>query len=238
MEKNYLDELFPLDNKKAHYILRFYDPQQPIAEVNEDAPVTWRRLLDYAIHWCRTENICLSYLGEQALFQEGYQGRAWMLPDEAAEYIAEAIKLGAGVLEYASHSEPTLGSSGGFELVAEERLEQIEKHKFDEERDAQYVNGELVAMAQCYAATEYDDENGLVISDEHKPDGWPFDDLRYWRPKNKVADLAKAGALYMAEQDRLNAPSGSWTVGALQLRPIIQGIIKQINALVKPVVLQ
>ena len=81
----------------------------------------------------------------------------------------------------------------GIELITEEREEQILKHGFKVENDADYSNNELV-KASFFAINPEQFE-------------WPF----YWREdyrskilrKTRIQRLTVAGALIAAEIDRL-----------------------------------
>lgn len=79
----------------------------------------------------------------------------------------------------------------GIELIADERKEQIEKHNFSNERDAQYVDGELVDAAMQYLG-------GDIIS--CWPENW---NEKYYKPGDRITELKRAGALIAAEIDRL-----------------------------------
>jgi hypothetical protein len=83
----------------------------------------------------------------------------------------------------------------GIELIAEERQRQIEKEGWSKEHDAEHYRGEMAIAAMCYADPRK--LNGKV------PYGWPWDD-KWWKPKDRVRNLVKAGALIAAEIDRLN----------------------------------
>lgn len=92
----------------------------------------------------------------------------------------------------------------GIEIIADERLRQVEKEGWTFEHDDQHDEGELACAAACYAMTvearAYMDEWGndmwLTL--------WPFD-LQWWKPTpdDRIKELAKAGALIAAEIDRL-----------------------------------
>lgn len=81
----------------------------------------------------------------------------------------------------------------GVELIAEERQEQIEKHKWDIEHDACYHNEELITAA-------------LFCIDPWRfewPWGWIENFRTKIRYKNRINQLKVAGALIAAEIDRL-----------------------------------
>lgn len=72
--------------------------------------------------------------------------------------------------------------------VARERIRQQTREGFDEERDDKYVLGQLPRAAEAYR--------------QRDPKLWPWGS---WTLKfrSRRRDLIKAGALYLAEADRL-----------------------------------
>lgn len=90
----------------------------------------------------------------------------------------------------------------GSELICEERHEQINKHKWDKEHDANHERGELAIMAAILAVHSTDAE---VVSP-----GEFYSGQNVWGLEEKLADniihrLKVAGALIAAEIDRLQA---------------------------------
>lgn len=88
----------------------------------------------------------------------------------------------------------------GAELIAEERQRQIEVKNW--QNDDSYVNEELVMAGVSYALAErHRDFNPRSVI---PPVGWPWMN-EVWKPtpKNRIKELAKAGALIAAEIDRL-----------------------------------
>jgi hypothetical protein len=85
----------------------------------------------------------------------------------------------------------------GAELIAAERQRQIEVECWAADHDDRYVCRELVLAAQCYASA-----SGVSVADAHIPDAWPWAG-KWWKPKDPISNLARAGALIAAEIDRL-----------------------------------
>ena len=85
----------------------------------------------------------------------------------------------------------------GVDLIAEERLRQIEVEGYSKENDAEYLNNELPDAAICY----------LIDPDlrDDSPFPWPWEDESFKpTPFDRIRELAKAGALIAAEIDRLS----------------------------------
>ena len=97
------------------------------------------------------------------------------------------------------HYRRAIDASPGITAMLAERREQIERFGFDREHDAQWRQGELVAAAIVYATQPGDKK------DAPPPALWPWDD-RWWKPKTRVQNLIRAGALIAAELDRMVVP--------------------------------
>lgn len=88
---------------------------------------------------------------------------------------------------------PEEKAKNGYDLIMDERREQVLKHGFDSERDRNlYPNGELVAVAKCI----------VEQTNEGWPVQWPVDWWAKIMAKERVGQLAVAGALLMAEEER------------------------------------
>jgi len=94
----------------------------------------------------------------------------------------------------------------GIVLVARERKRQIEEEGWSSEHDQQHINGELAALAMCYLTDpeKREEEFGELEPPIWFPESW---DLQWWKPTpdDRIRELAKAGALIVAEIDRLQA---------------------------------
>jgi hypothetical protein len=86
----------------------------------------------------------------------------------------------------------------GAQIILNERKRQISAEGYDAAHDDAHTSGQLATAAKCYVtAPEGREMCGAV------PSAWPWEP-QWWKPSpDRVRDLAKAGALYMAEAARL-----------------------------------
>lgn len=88
----------------------------------------------------------------------------------------------------------------GDQHITEERKEQKEVHGYDVTRDTElYKNGELLDAAYAYMIAGVEKEGDAVAATY-----WPWSPKSF-KPKDRVKNLAKAGAFIAAEIDRLQA---------------------------------
>jgi hypothetical protein len=82
--------------------------------------------------------------------------------------------------------------------VLAERQRQISVEGWVPEHDDQYVSDELAQAAACYA---------MSFADQHNYDKpmsfWPWD-MAWWKPQGARRNLVKAGALILAEIERMD----------------------------------
>lgn len=97
----------------------------------------------------------------------------------------------------------------GVELIAKERQRQIVSEGWTTEHDSLHTGGQLADAAACYAAAEpiFVERRYTINGDKRFPvvhfeNLWPFDRCWY-KPKDRIRDLVRAGALIAAEIDRL-----------------------------------
>ena len=102
-------------------------------------------------------------------------------------------------------SEPY--KSAANDIIAE-RQRQISEEGWTPEHDDRYSCGELAGAAACYA--RYTNARGWVFptnpsdyQSAEEPSDWPWA-AEWWKPTNPRRDLVKAGALILAEIERLD----------------------------------
>lgn len=86
--------------------------------------------------------------------------------------------------------------------VIAERQRQKTVEGWTPEHDDEHCNGELAMAAVCYI-----NETGTVNRNGGKPWGWPWD-ASWWKPNTRRRNLVKAGALVMAEIERIDRAAG------------------------------
>lgn len=82
-----------------------------------------------------------------------------------------------------------------------ERLRQIEKEGFSTDHDDEYGSAELPRAAMAYCQAAFIDDASFTA--RRAPFYWPWDAKR-WKPTNRRRDLVKAGALIIAEIQRID----------------------------------
>ena len=76
--------------------------------------------------------------------------------------------------------------------IAAERKRQIEVEGWTVEHDDKHSDGSLAMAATCYATV-------YPLAGSY----WPWD-IKWWKPKDRRRDLIRAGALIVAEIERLD----------------------------------
>ncbi len=87
----------------------------------------------------------------------------------------------------------------GIEIIADERLRQIESEGWTFKHDDKHTNGELARAAACYAIPS------ILRPFVKLGKLWAWS-LSWWKPTpdDRIKELAKAGALIASEIDRIN----------------------------------
>lgn len=87
--------------------------------------------------------------------------------------------------------------------VLAERARQINAEGWTPEHDDQYGNGELPRAARAYILTAHVPADVREAFMKTPPSHWPWD-KSWWKPKTRRRDLVRAGALILAEIERLD----------------------------------
>lgn len=102
-----------------------------------------------------------------------------------------------------------VGLTSAVRSVIAERQRQVVVEGWSAEHDDKHDSGELAGAAACYA--RHTNARGWVFAqgrysayrNEPPPSAWPFD-FDAWKPTNPRRDLVKAGALILAEIERMD----------------------------------
>jgi hypothetical protein len=90
--------------------------------------------------------------------------------------------------------------SKALEDIAAERQRQISQEGWTPEHDDSHATGELSQAAASYALMR---PGGLSFLNDMARRVWPWD-MKWWKPSDRRRNLVKAGALIVAEIDRLD----------------------------------
>lgn len=86
--------------------------------------------------------------------------------------------------------------------VLAERRRQVEVDGHFTDRDDNYSGNDLARAAACYALADGPDADSVVLDSLYR-NVWPWDAC-HWKPKSRRRNLVKAGALILAEIERLD----------------------------------
>lgn len=81
-----------------------------------------------------------------------------------------------------------------------ERKRQIEVESWTPEHDDCHDSGEMLTAAVIYF--QYAIGNELSFRADGAPMGWPWE-AQWWKPKDRERNLVRAGALCLAERERI-----------------------------------
>lgn len=97
-------------------------------------------------------------------------------------------------------AQPASVAGDGLALIASEYDRQRRVEGFTPEHDDEHTDGELAMAASCYAKPG----NRITFRNDGTPAAWPWD-ASWWKPRpdDRIRELMKAGALIVAEIDRL-----------------------------------
>ncbi|MGX9966093.1 hypothetical protein ACVFYP_22395 [Roseomonas sp. F4] len=134
------------------------------------------------------------WINDATRLRQDLQGAAAMLEAQATKLVATSCAKAAPSPTMRPHECVILE-------LARERERQIDGEGFALERDDQYDRGELALAAACYAGETGTFGSGLL--GQVKRLCWPWSAL-WWKPTTRRRDLIKAGALIVAEIERLD----------------------------------
>lgn len=113
-------------------------------------------------------------------------------------------------------------------LIHTERRRQIVQEGWTEQHDDEHDDG---AMAKAAAIYHLHATGKCRFGDNGIPLGWPWD-AQWWKPKDPMRDLVRAGALYVAEKERLCRLPGGYGLKLERSRHMDQKIKAVVKSLV------
>ncbi|EOW2321370.1 ead/Ea22-like family protein [Klebsiella variicola] len=190
----------------------------------------------YAIYGSDGQTLFDSLNSDAASISEEYDGEGHVAWDETAQRNAEFIALAnpANVLALVEALEKAQGMEAHWKTqcrgitdhceelqariaqlesrtvtaaaadVLAERKRQVTREGWTPEHDDQHVNFEMAIAGGLYAISAVDSHHKLRNS---APSAWPWD-RKWWKPDGPRRDLVKAGALILAEIERLDRAAG------------------------------
>jgi hypothetical protein len=123
---------------------------------------------------------------------------------ETCEWFLSLLRDTAALAAPAASSAATDGAA----LIAAERERQQSVEGWMPEHDDEHANGELADAAACYAAWAALQAQENTDGQDQPPTFWPWDE-RWWKPRDAIRNLVRAGALIAAEIDRLTRAARS-----------------------------
>ncbi|HBR0881379.1 TPA: hypothetical protein L9K38_002950 [Klebsiella pneumoniae] len=112
-------------------------------------------------------------------------------------------ELQARIAELESRTVTATVTAAAADVLAE-RKRQVTTEGWTPEHDDQHVNFEMAIAGGLYAISAVDSHHKLRNS---APSAWPWD-RKWWKPDGPRRDLVKAGALILAEIERLDRAAG------------------------------
>lgn len=95
-------------------------------------------------------------------------------------------------------------------MVLSERLRQVAQEDYSPSHDDEHDTGEMALAAAMYATPPIDRQLGIDV--DQVPWQWPWDH-KHWKPGERKRELAKAGALILAELERIMRKESDDEVG-------------------------
>lgn len=86
--------------------------------------------------------------------------------------------------------------------IAAERRRQVEIEGWSPEHDDTHSDGEMLRAAVIYYQHGARKDMPLTMREDGAPMGWPWD-AEWWKPRDARRDLVRAGALCVAEKERI-----------------------------------
>lgn len=119
----------------------------------------------------------------------------------AAGYVDALVEALEKAQQRIAELEPRTVTAAAADVLAE-RQRQVTTEGWPPAHDDEYEHGELADAAGCYALS-----SELFDCAGEPPRPWPWPD-EWWKPTSRRRDLVKAGALILAEIERIDRAAG------------------------------
>ena len=131
-----------------------------------------------------------------------------------AEYLNGAWELPLAGLGMDVFTDVPLSENPGIAGIIAERARQISVEGFTREHDDCHRGGALALAASCYArnAGLSDFQRDCLKTARITPPNWPWA-AAWWKPRDRRTDLIRAGALLVAELERLDRADAKAAAG-------------------------
>jgi hypothetical protein len=116
------------------------------------------------------------------------------------------------------------------EEIKAERKRQVDVEGWTPEHDDTHDTGEMLRAAILYFQHATRKDMPLQMRDDGAPMGWPWD-AEWWKPKNDRRDLVRAGALCLAERERIKRRHAATRVQVARIRLVgeNQGYVRHVD---------
>lgn len=115
--------------------------------------------------------------------------------------------------------------SKAIEDIITERQRQIEIECWTPEHDDEHVDGAIALAAASYAWSSVHKKISDTQTAGIPPGFWPWD-WKWWKPKNPRRDLVRAGALIIAEIERIDRSAMIAAKGG-RGKPLVTSTVKE-----------
>lgn len=155
-------------------------------------------------------NPCVGYSWPEHKDDDGYRGDGSFVKLQPSDVQAYARENATRILAFLEReaalsavAPPIRLPTVAVKAVLAERQRQVDVEGWTPEHDDKYGKGELLRAAKAYFA--HATGRALSLPDGERagiPFGWPWD-KKWWKPKTPRQNLVRAGALALAEIERL-----------------------------------
>jgi hypothetical protein len=121
----------------------------------------------------------------------------------------------------------------GIKRIAAERQRQVEQEGWTPEHDDKHTGGELSSAARAYRRAAYFIFQGDTVERARAKAVafWPWEESWFKVSPDRARNLEKAGALYVADKERIVRAAGAENVLVENLDHVIENIGREIDSI-------